>query len=414
MLMNYLRSRLYPQADAAHQLTRPDISHPIAGGCWSWFSDPRAVYYNGKTYFGYANAASDAVIVSQADGNAATTFTLKASLSACDDHVNPSILLRASDHKILAFYSSHDGTDRVIRWRISTNAEDISAWAAEGTMAPDGGTYRYTYTNPIQLTGETNSPIYLFYRRHNDDTTNAIASYVKSTDGGATFGSPVNFATVVYTREIANGTARIDFVASNSPQEVADFNIYHFYYISGSFYKSDGTQITASQPFATSEMTQVYDGSTNKSWCWDIAIDNNGSPVIVFAKFISSSDHRYMYATWSGSSWTVNEIAAGGGSIEASPAVGQEYYSGGISIDKSNVNTVYLSKSVNGVFEIWKYMTIDGGSTWSGTAITTNSKQTNARPVIIRNYGNYAKVIWWRGPYITYQNFGTHFLTSTL
>ena len=114
------------------------------------------------------------------------------------------------------------------------------------------------------------------------------------------------------------------------------------------------------------------------------------------------SDHRYYYARWNGSAWITNMIldTGTGGFVSGEPT-----YAGGVVLDPDDVDTVYLSRPINGVFEIWKYITTDDGATWSGTAITRNSRQHNCRPVVIRNAGT-QKVLWWDGiypPYITYK-----------
>ena len=54
----------------------------------------------------------------------------------------------------------------------------------------------------------------------------------------------------------------------------------------------------------------------------------------------------------------------------------QPYYSGGITLDHESPDTVYLSRQVDGVFEIETLRTPDGGTTWSSTAITAASERT--------------------------------------
>lgn len=389
--------------DHVHPAGNAALTLSTNGG-WCWFSDPRAVYYNNQTYFGYIDNAGNVLIRSfnHISQTLSAEVTLHATLET-DDHDNPSILIRNSDKRVIVFYSKHDGADKVIYERISTNPEDISAFAAETTIDPASGAAHYSYSNPIQLTGETNSPIYLFYRKHDLANTHAYVAYTKSTDGGVTWGAQVLVADVTYAKVAQNGVDRIDFAVSNHPGDPVDHGIYHFYYKAGSYYKSDGTLIAAALPLALTDITKVYDGSVTIGWIWDIAIDVEGQPAIVYATFPGGVvDHRYNYAKWVNGAWSDNQIVAeGDGTIYASPGA-QDYYSGGVVLDHQDPTITYLSKYVSSKFEIWKYQTPDNGATWTGTAITSGSSDKNIRPVAVRNHASDLKLLWLEGTYATY------------
>ena len=49
----------------------------------------------------------------------------------------------------------------------------------------------------------------------------------------------------------------------------------------------------------------VYDGkATNiRAWIWDIGVDEDEFPVIVYTRLPQETDHRYHYARWSGETW---------------------------------------------------------------------------------------------------------------
>lgn len=384
-----------------------------ADGAWCWFSDPRAVYYNDHTYIAYVKSNGDIAIRSYDHATHVTSAetVLHATLEV-DDHDNPAILVRASDHKIIVFYSKHDGADKVIYERISSNPEDISAFAAETTIDPASGAALYSYVNPVQLTGEASSPIYLFYRRHDLAFANARLAYTKSTDGGVTWSAQTLVADVTYHKVAQNGNARIDFAVSNHPGDPVDHGIYHFYYQGGNYYQTDGTLISAGLPLAVGDLTQVYDGSTTAGWVWDVAIDRSTNyPVVVYATFPGGVvDHRYNYGQWSGASWVTNQIAAeGGGTIYAAPGA-QDYYSGGVVLDHENPQIVYLSKIVGGQFEVYQYWTVDGGTNWQNIALTTGSASKQIRPVAVRNHANDLRVVWLSGTYTTYTNFALSIL----
>ena len=63
----------------------------------------------------------------------------------------------------------------------------------------------------------------------------------------------------------------------------------------------------------------------------------------------------------------------------------QYFYSGGIAINHNNPSEIILSKEVNGVFELRKYITFNNGGAWSKQNITNNSKTNNVRPYIVNS-----------------------------
>ena len=86
-----------------------------------------------------------------------------------------------------------------------------------------------------------------------------------------------------------------------------------------------------------------------------------------------------MYARWTGSEWVVHELTAAGGSISDD---GKEpFYSGGLTLDHEDPSTVYLSRPVDGNYEIETWTTADGGATWTSKPVTAQSGVKNVRPV---------------------------------
>ena len=370
---------------------------------WTWFTDPRTIYYNGQTYFGYVDKSGSVKVRSLThNGNQLSDeFTLHSALQV-DDHANPSFLIRNSDKRVIAFYSAHNGS--TIYKRVSTNPEDVTAWGAAASLDASLGGTQYSYTLPIQLTGEANEPIYLFYRDW-ISSSDRCPWFSKSVDDGATWAAGTkliaNGTLRPYVKVAQNGDDRIDFAVSAAHPNEGVSSLYHFYYQGGSYYKTDGTLIESALPLALSDMTLIYNATSVKSWVWDIAIDDDGHPVIVHAVFPTTSDHRYRYARWNGSSWVDNEITAAGGYLYAAEA----YYSGGITIDPADVDVVYLSKVVDEQWEIYKYITTNSGVSWAGRAITNESEAKNIRPTCVLNHVGDLKVIWLQGTYTTYTDY---------
>lgn len=370
-------------------------------GIWSWYTKPTYVYKNSKHYFTVIDTLNTDLNVHSYDPDTDTlvSHTLNG-LYGSDDHSTASILFRDSDGKILAFGATHNA-QTINLWE-SQNAGDVSAWENEVSLDSQIGGGTYNYPIPIQLTGEENDPIYLFYNERGTGIEGEY--YSKSVDGGATWSAGtrlfMNGTERPYFQISKNGTDRIDFACMQGhPNEVVGCSIYHFYYTGGKYYKSDGTEIDKSLPLEPSDITQVYDGSSAEACIWETAIDSSGYPVIVFATFPTNTDGRYYYARWNGSSWDVNQVCDGGRSFVSTEVM----YSGGITLDKGNPNNVWCSRLYDGRFEIFKYTTADGGANFTGTQITSDSNYINGRPVCAEGAVN-SSPLYWEGVYITYAN----------
>jgi len=390
-----------PTEDALTNLFAPFVVSN--DGAWCWFQDPRALYYNGVTYFGYVDTSGNIKI--SAFNHATrliTTFTLHAALEV-DDHDAPSILIRDSDKRLMVWYSKHNGTAEYLR--ISTNPEDITSWGAETDLDGSVGAATYDYANPAQLLGEANDPIYVFFRESDYAAADKrLLDVYKSTDGGSTWGAAIQVYTpggvkIIYFKTVQNGDDRIDIIVTDGHPDNDGFtSLYHFYYQGGNYYKSNGTLIVAGMPFEPGDLTLVYDGTTKASWIWDVAIDVNGYPVVVFEVIETEwSDFRYYYGRWNGSSWETYEITTSGGRVGS--GAGAEAYAGGIVLDHNDPSIVYYSKQVGSYWEIYKGITPDGGTSWAIQAVTNGSIVTNMRPVVVRNHPTGFTAIYMSGTY---------------
>jgi hypothetical protein len=213
----------------------------VNDGVWTWFSNPRAMVVGGDTIVNAVTAAGR-IGVYQPDG----TFTdLRGSLFQQDDHAVPSGIVRSGDGKVQMFAAAHNGGS--LYTYVSTSANDVSAFGSETVLSTSLSDY--SYANPIQLGDGT---IFVFFRA--TASTDLDWYYVKSTDGGSTWASPVKFLSNngdyhngPYNHCVKNGASRIDFCCNdNHPVGTATNSVYHFYYdhSSGTFKKTDGTALT--------------------------------------------------------------------------------------------------------------------------------------------------------------------------
>lgn len=380
-------------------------------GAWCWFADPRSLYYNGKreqTYFSWVTSAGNIVIAAYNHKTGEISKNVLSERLQADDHANPTIFI-TKDGKIILFYSKH--FDTVMRYRISSKAEDISSFGPEKTFG-----YNVTYPYPFQV-GED---IVIFYRGDSDWHPTLAVSH----DNGETFEKPVKFiiggGQRPYTRYSQDPTGAIHVAfTTGHPRNEPNNKIYYVCFKNDDFYKADGSLIknfdrgTNPLNIDLKEAEAVYDASQGKGWIWDITADKLNKPVMVFASFPQDTDHRYHYARWTGEKWFRKEITNGGKWFPQTPEGKKEpepNYSGGIGLDYNNPSQVYLSKEINGVFEIYKFTSPDGGMTWDSVAITQNSPSgiVNVRPIVPRHHKEgFFDVIWMRGAYTFYTDYHT-------
>jgi hypothetical protein len=363
-----------------------------------------------QTYVGWVARDGDIKVSAFDHASLMRTTARVESKLQVDDHGNPALQV-LPDGRLRVFYSAHNG--RSLFFRTSTRPEDVTAWQPREPLSTNTpGGYGLTYPNPVHLSAEGRT--YLFWRGGNYNP-----SVTWQGDGGTSWSPAATLISVPgerpYVKYAGNGTDTIDVAFTNAhPQEAPDVNVYYARYRAGALYRANGTRIgTLGTPITPAQADTVYDGPAN-AWVHDIALDGTGNPVIVLATFPSPSDHRYVYARWTGSAWVSREITPAGGSISLDGT--QPDYSGGITLDHEDPAVVYLSRDVGGIFEVETWRTADGGATWSRTAVTANSTAANVRPVAPRGlipFSGDFSVVWMHGLYTSYIDYRTS-ITTTL
>jgi len=383
-------------------------------GAWCWFAEPHAVFYKGikeQTYFAWVTKSGDIEIAAFNHKTGVFTRTTLYSKLEEDDHDVPTIYFR-EDGRLVVFFSKH--TTGPFHRFISQFPEDISSWSSDYTFGKD-----VTYPNPFKIGNQ----LALLYRGLNWHPT-----IILSNDNGETFGAAQQLIQGGGARPYAkycqdkNGAIHIAFTDAH-PRDLTT-KIYYVCFKNNKFYRANGSFIkdftgsSSALNIDTHEAEEVYDAVNGKGWIWDIAVDSTGNPVMVYSSFPSASntDHRYNYARWNGSTWVKTELTKSGKWFPQTPVGKTEpepNYSGGITLDYDNPSIVYLSKQVNGVFEIWKWTTKNHGATWDSLEVTSHSPTdiVNVRPIVPRHHvSGYFDVLWMKGKYIHYTNFDTSVL----
>jgi hypothetical protein len=402
-----------------------------AGYCW--FEDPRALFHGERLLVGsiasgwsQANRRGDAeLVVYDFSASRASVVELKNGFEL-DDHDSPAILARP-DGKLLVVYEKHDGEDRFY-YRVSTS--DAPAFGAERTFSPTAAT-RFTYANLFVLSGENNR-VYDFYRGLD---ASYKPSYAYSDDLGETWHSGnivINVPTTErhrpYVRYASNGTDTIHLVYTEAHPRDFDNSVYHVSYNGGSLRRSDGTVIRSLTQGLSSpnEGSRIYQGGANNvAWVVDIALDPSGRPVVAYSVQMGSAglptgqggdDLRYRYARWDGAAWRDSALAYAGQRLYA----GEDDYPGLVAIDPVDPNVVYLSTNANPTtgaplvstadnqrhYEIFRGVTTDGGTSFTFTPVTRNSRVNNLRPLVPKpGPGGRRALIWLRGTYRSYTDY---------
>lgn len=390
---------LFTGAGAAPALASQTLLSADDGG-WTWFNYPNAVRVGARTHFAYIDGAGHPMAAYVDGGVVSTPVDLYPSgVFEVDDHDDPALIVRPSDGALLAYFSKHLGADQQY-----VNVWNGSAWSGPTQIGDDINADQGSYMQPVSL---ANGTIRVFFRNHYDAGASVQWAYSDASDG-VTFSGYTPFiddqGDVTYIRAFDSGAGRIDFVVSGHPAYDTG-SLWHLYYEGGSYYQTDGTLIESALPLDVTDMTLVYDGTTTKGWLWDIArID--GELAITFATFPDNdgSEHRYQYAKWTGASWSVNQVADAGDFIKTAGA--EVFYSGGIVIDRLDINRVYYSSNAAGDFDIFRAMTGDDGATWSATALTSDSTK-DVRPKPVLNPSAALRVVWMRGTYAEYTDWNT-------
>jgi hypothetical protein len=401
-----------------------EIEYLTHDGAWCWFSDPRAILVDDYVIAGWVKA--DGTIESvkfDTVSRSIKTHDLYHRLEG-DDHNNPAFVLNGKD-EVLAMYTRHSKKDLFIN--VLKDYENDSAFSDVQFIHPMSKKElqkfpkeQVTYANPIRLKSE-NDKIFCFGR-----WTGYKPNMMSSNDDGATWSKSKVFITNYpfddnnrpYVKYFSDGDSKIHIVFTDGhPRAEPTNSVYYAHYENGAFYKADGQEISDMNtiPFEPKEASVVYTSNEveGRAWIADIGQDEHGNPVILYTRSPSEHNHEYWYARYSSAGWSNNKLCDSGKSFPQTPAGKIEkepHYFGGMTIHPNNCNVLYISRQIEGVFEIERWETYDQGDSWNKEAVTKNSSYDNVRPFIPRELGNASSeiVLWMENQeYIHYTDYKT-------
>lgn len=387
-------------------------------GAWTWFTTPVSRYYNGATYFVPVDSSGNTKI-HRYDHAAQTTasFTLSASPDV-DDHNNGSVEV-LDDGRVIAYWTTH--YDAAVRYRVGTTADSIAAFGSTQSLTPPSGNVTYPVITRLSAASGRR---WLFYRNNNGTTQDL--SFRTSADFSAGAGSASAHQALCttsggftpYWRIACNDADRIDVVLVNFHPVQGNNEVYHFYCApDGStlrYYKSDGTEITASLPFEIADhATQAVTGEARPKWVWDIVRRPSGEVWVLWTRFMDfdATDHRLMFSRCNSSGvWqTPVQVVAQGGSLDPT---GERFYSPGACFDAADPTTIYLPAPVSGVNQVQRWRTTDGGASWSQQQVYTSGgtagNPQRFRPFSPKNHNGEVPVLWCSGSYTNYLAYNTN------
>lgn len=385
--------------EESEKIRKPEVLSQ--DGTWCWFSDPRSIYrHNGKAEIVTGWVTKDGSIESailDLESGEKVVQNVSPQLEV-DDHANPAFI-ELANKDVLMLYAKH--SDQYIRINRLASSNDTFGPLNkvdpfdEAEQAKFPNNRRVTYANPFALRAEQDR-IYCFGR-----WTGFKPNVCWSDDGGNTFSKSKVFITNYpfdpgnrpYVKYYSDGQSKIHIVMTDGhPRNEPTNSVYYAYYENGAFWKADDTKICNIDeiPFEPLQASIVYQATdeTGRAWVYDIAADPEGNPVVLYARYPEETEHIYHYARYNENSWDDHKICDSGqwfpqtqeGKVEREP-----HYSGGLTIDPMDVNTLFVARERKKVFEIEKMTTTDSGKSWEITPITTNSKYDNVRPIVPRN-----------------------------
>lgn len=398
--------------------THPQIITLKENGGWCWFEDDRTIVDQNRLILGTVKSPEGDIDVTTYDWKAGTaqTVTLHKGLES-DDHDSPALLILPNG-QYLAAYSRH-GSDKLMRWRISTRAGDATEWNPEQIFDVGAGA---TYSNLFCLKDENNR-IYDFHRGIGWDPNFLISDDLGQSwrYGGQLLKNPNDPDNQMrpYLKYASNQKDTIHFIATEAhPQQSESTGIYHGFIRNGTVFRSDGTRVREliEGPADPGELTRIFHGSAQeKAWTIDLHLDAEDNPYLVYSVHLTNDDHRYRYARWDGQKWLDQELAHAGTRLYR----GEEHYTGLAALDPHEPNRLYISTNAHPVtgqplfsqkdgkrhYEIFLGTLKDGETAWNWIPITKNSDLDNLRPIIPAGNNRHRAVLWLRGKYNSYTDY---------
>lgn len=394
-----------------------------ANGAWSWCSDPRCFARGTTVYAGWVTSEGDVQLGAVDVASGRTVIVDLAPHYEPDDHDNP-VIFETSDGRWTALYSKHAGAQGT-QYRVTIAPLAIGRWLEQRPVGTNtAGTGGATYVHAFAAPGLADQ-MFLFWRGGDWKPNYSIGTY----DAGAWRWRWTDARTLVtnpgqrpYAKYWNDGSGRIGIAFTDGHPGQTDNNVYYAAITREddgyAFFRADGTRIggLADGPLRPGQADTVFNRAAapevtgDNSWVWDVGFDVAGRPVVTFATFPSREHHQYHWARYEDGGWNDVILVENAGGSVADTTIGshhQVYYSGGITLDHRDPETVYLCRENEvGGWDIQQWTRV-GRDDWSVVAITYDSPEKNMRPAVPVGLPPFVDaVVWMSGFYEYWENLG--------
>ncbi len=410
---------------------------------WTWHTTPRAVEYEGATYWGaVVRTAEDrsGIVVSAYDHatGRVTASPVVLEVGRADDHCNPSVWVRP-DGRIVLGAAGHT-SDR-LWYAISAEPGDVSQWRVSEVRP--GRYARYSYTQMAFLADDgPQGRVYWFFRGRGSD--NVVRhkllrlrgyanwwAFATSVDWGETWSDATMLwrergVNVPYTHVTSNCRDTLYFSRSDTVDRIDPSNrrnVMACQLKGGVLRRMDGARICSVEQLPLTRhraLDLVYDSTAqgnHAAFNLDLTVGGSGSPVIGFSTLERNGSpetytNHFHIGRWNGSTWTVESITSGGPSIYRDDS--HPHYSGALSIDRTDPDTVYLGvvrpeEAVEGAIEVWRRDASAG--TWARAGFVAPRGRGGGkafRPACPEGSTGRVRVLWLTGRYDSYTDWSCH------
>jgi hypothetical protein len=247
-----------------------------------------------------------------------------------NDHFTGPVIVLPSGKVFTAWQLQGDSNG--FRWTISQNdaTDPVLSFAARQTAGTSAGLCAYGQGFWLSTDGGVTGHVFVFQRMNNTQRgywVTTIAALETYAAGGAV-PTWTSYVITEYTGQrpywlpVKKNNTEIHFVGNNGNYNELPppFPIWHGYATYDGtdvlrWYKSDGTEITATKPFQSTEFTTVRDGTTGDIGYYDLAFAADGNPMILNHRFptgqSANADRVLGISKWSGSAWLTSEYLTG-------------------------------------------------------------------------------------------------------
>lgn len=268
---------------------------------------PQAIRYKGehdRTYLVYQDASFQPNIkfFDHYSGEWSKSYIIGTSLLGTNDHGSPSIAIHHG--YLYVFFGAHNTWIQALR---SEEPENPLGWIS--LTQPGIGSYPQPHIT-------TQGKIFLFYRSVETNHKGRTWVLNSSTDGGKNWAGEeiiIDFPDYgIYACPLWENDSTV-FLSwfkwdIYSPKSIESrFNIYFCKSDDfGSTWKSIRSK-TLTSPICEQKEVVVFSSEPSQSYIWDMLVDSNHNPVILFTSDVEGSPYYYL-ARWNHSEWLISRI----------------------------------------------------------------------------------------------------------